>query len=500
MQSTLCHVAMSAMLALFLMSTTNAFQVAPNGNADKPQLSTNAAGLVEEHVMNAGIKSLASKTFQCTRATAKTGDGYAAALEDLLEEWTIPTDAAIGCLFVSPAFASNLEQIVEIAQEYLGDQTQLLTVVGGGVIGDGQEIEHACGMSFMGGVLPQDSSVELFSVTDGDNSMDGSVMASRLPHALGSSSREQRDPSHFVFADPHCNEVHSLLKNIDGIVAGGISVADPGQSSLAIGKKVLPRGSLVGATFTGNVGLDVVVTQGCRPVGPTYRVTSVDGPAVHELDCERALDQLQETMDNVMHESSDNSPKIQSDDFLGGIHKDEHGINESSEESLPDDFTLRQMTGFRPRSGSILLCGPQIQEGDFFRFHVQSKEIALNDWKAVLKRAETERLFLGKQAGKALGAFQISCMGRGEGLFGISDVDLRHVERLLPPNTPIAGLMANAEIGPVGIRMGRSESSKSVLHGFASVVAMLCDFSDMPAEDGNSLSSLGDITTEGAWE
>jgi small ligand-binding sensory domain FIST len=147
-----------------------------------------------------------------------------------------------------------------------------------------------------------------------------------------------------------------------------------------------------------------------------------------------------------------------------------------------------------------LVCGPQIQEGDFFRFHVQSKEIALKDWQAVLKRAETERLFLGKQAGKALGAFQISCMGRGQSLFGIPNVDLRHVEQLLPPNTPIAGLMANAEIGPVGIRMGTSESSKSVLHGFASVVAMLCDFSDSPAEDPTSTSSLGGITNEGAWE
>lgn len=123
----------------------------------------------------------------------------------------------------------------------------------------------------------------------------------------------------------------------------------------------------------------------------------------------------------------------------------------------------------------------------------------MQDWKKTLERAGTERLFLGEKAGKALGALQISCMGRGQSLFGAPNVDLRHVERLLPPNTPIAGLMANAEIGPVGIRMGTSETCRSVLHGFASVVAMLCDYSDM-LEEESTTSCLGNSTDVGAWD
>ena len=505
MQFSFCPAtALSAVLMALTMTTSSAFQVAPNGNADQQSFSTtNADGFLKEQVVNAGIQSLASRSFQCTQATAESAENFETALDELFEDWRIPTsqNPGIGCLFVSPGFSSNLEALVESAQERLGEQTQLLTVVGGGVVGDGHETEDAYAMSFLGGILPEDSSVELFSVTDNDKSMDGTMAASKLRRESGMPSQyEHRDPSHLIFADPHCHEIHPLLQHIEGIVAGGISVADLGQPSLAIGNKVLPPGSLAGATFSGNVGLEVVVTQGCRPVGPTYRVTSVDGPAVHELDCERALERLQETMDEVKKENGEDSPPVQSDDFLGGIHRDEQGIQESCGETPPHDFILRQMTGFRPRSGTILVCGPQIQEGDFFRFHVQSKEIALKDWQAVLKRAETERLFLGKQAGKALGAFQISCMGLVQSLFGIPNVDLRHVEQLLPPNTPIAGLMANAEIGPVGIRMGTSEGSKSVLHGFASVVAMLCDFSDSPAEDPTSTSSLGGITNEGAWE
>lgn len=495
-------------------TTSHAFQVTPNGNADQtppisPSMSTNAKGLFleEQYLSNAGIKSLASKSFQCTQAMSKSGFEYQTALDDLLDGWNPPTSPAFGCLFVGPSLAPHLESLVKSAQEKLGEKTKLLTVVGGGVIGDGQETEHSCGLSFLGGVLPYDSSVELFSLTDKDHENNRATMESKYQGSTNgasisssSSSQEHRKPSHLVFADPHCHEIHSALEQIEGIVAGGISVAAPSHSSLAIGTRVLPPGSLIGATFTGNVGLQVVVTQGCRPVGSTFRVTSVDGPAVHELDCERALDKLKEIMDQVM--SDGENPEIrnvQSDDFLGGIHKDEHGIVENLKERPPDDFILRQMTGFRPRSGSILVCGPQIQEGDYFRFHVQSKEIAMQDWKKTLERAGTERLFLGEKAGKALGALQISCMGRGQSLFGAPNVDLRHVERLLPPNTPIAGLMANAEIGPVGIRMGTSETCRSVLHGFASVVAMLCDYSDM-LEEESTTSCLGNSTDVGAWD
>ena len=70
----------------------------------------------------------------------------------------------------------------------------------------------------------------------------------------------------------------------------------------------------------------------------------------------------------------------------------------------------------------------------------------------------------------------------------------------LPPDTPIAGLLANAEIGPVGIRMGTSETCKSVLHGFASVVAMLCDYSETKEQQISMASCLDASSTDGSWE
>jgi len=382
-------------------------------------------------------------------------------------------------------------------------------VVGGGVVGNGEEHEEGCGLSFLGGLLPEASSVEFFCQSDEQKVEIPSFIRSVSYSKLDShdETKNKRKPSHLIFADPHCREIRNLLRKMDGIVAGGISIANPSQSSLAIGTKVMPPGSLIGATFTGNIGLEVVVTQGCRPVGDIFRVTNVKGPCVNELNSERAIDKLQEIMKEVM-EGEMNIPNIKSDDFLGGIHPDEDTVDNSEgtkdrPNQSPHGFTLRQMTGFRPRSGSILICGPQIQAGDYFRFHVQSKAIALDDWQATLQQARTERIFLGEMAGNALGALQISCMGRGKSLFGVSNVDLRHIEQLLPPNTPISGLLANAEIGPVGIRLGTSEVCQSVLHGFASVVAMLCDYTDSSSAvlTGRTMTScLGNSTEAGSWE
>jgi small ligand-binding sensory domain FIST len=472
------------LLLLVIVHRSSSYQVEPpRNNARGPSVGAGISTSTQS----------SSTPFQCTQVTSLSslsGEEYYAALSELFREWTIPKTPAIACLFVSPAFAPHLEDIVKLAQYKLGDQTQLMTVVGGGVVGGGQEVEDSASMSFLGGLLPNNSSVELFRVSD-DSEV--SIPKPSSSDTGTTYSTSQRRPSHLVFADPHFSEIHAVLEQFDGIVAGGISVADPNQASLAIGTDVLPPNSLMGATFSGNVGLQVVVSQGCRPVGPTYRVTSVDGPAIHELDSLRALDQLEDTMQQAGEQHQD---MVRNMGVLGGIH---HRENEIIPED-PEDFILREVTGFRPRSGSILVCGPQIQPGDFFRFHVRSADSALEDWQFVLQRAQTERLFLGDQAGTPLGALQISCLARGQGLFGRPDVDLNHVQSLLPPDTPIAGLLANAEIGPVGIRMGTSEACKSYLHGFASVVAMLCDYTESSdLQEESSITCLGNSTLDSAW-
>ncbi|KAL3920466.1 MAG: hypothetical protein SGILL_003252 [Bacillariaceae sp.] len=441
-------------------------------------------------------------------------------------------------LFLSPAWAEDLEDISNSAQAILGDRTKLVAAVGGGVVGGGQEIEdpNIRSMSFFGGILPSDSSIVIESFVNGDDAASGKGtpnLSSSPENNCGGTNQDVN--SYLIFADPYSNKVETVLEDCSksvtatasppsstssSIVAGAVTVAaHKQQPTLAIGNQILPPGAMIRVGFSGNLGIQVVVSQGCRPVGPTYRVTSVSGSAISELDSTRAIDQLQMTIEDDCSAQDKEyvRTKGMTKGVLAGFYKQKDNIEKMDtqnanpvvpdgppEEIVPGDFVIRQMSGFQPKSGGILLCGrPTVERGDFFRFHVRSPSSALEDWTKILERAKTERLFLGRQAGEPIGALQFSCAARGEALFEKPNVDLHHVHDLLRASVdsaakpgkngedqtndclpPVAGFFANAEISSLGnsIRMGASPDNismqkKSFMHGYATVVAMLCDYS-----------------------
>jgi small ligand-binding sensory domain FIST len=480
-------------------------------------------------------------------------DNYTLALHDLLTEWNIECGKdALAFLFVSPPWVDDLENITNAAQTMLGETTRLITVVGSGVIGHKHELEDSSKpmMSFFGGILPPYSSVHIDEFTNPDvpcatqaatSTAAPAPNTANLPFFATEAPRDQNvhgkddltkiehaitSHSHIIFADPFFRNVQSVLDQCDysqSTVAGAVTAAsNKHQSTIAVGRNVLKSGSLIRASLFGNLGLQVVVSTGCRPIGPTYRVTSVNGPAVEELDFVRAVDQLEAAIESGCNK--EDQALIRSKGIrgvLGGILRsdgtdttqrsleedtqstedysvDEQARDEAtmhrdqiSDSSQPEDFFLRQVTGIQPKSGSILVCGrPQVQPGDFFRFHIRSALSARKDWEKVVSRAKAERLFLGPTgAGKALGALQFSCAARGAGLFSQQDVDLRYVEDLLgtgarSPEKKVAGFFASAEIGPsrsslrtaVATDIDTQIPHKTFLHGFATVVALICDY------------------------
>ena len=196
---------------------------------------------------------------------------------------------------------------------------------------------------------------------------------------------------------------------------------------------------------------------------------------------------------------------------------------------MEDDFLIRQIMGFRPVSGSLVVAAGGLKEGMTFRFHVRAAESAREDMDLMIQRSKTERLFAGSSsllkngpgapsasAGKPLAAFQFSCVARGSSFFGVPNVDLKKVEELFEEEgesgSPIAGFFANGEIGPVGIRTSEmaakdaehsnKPTSSTFLHGFTTVVAMLCDYSEASTSAGTeelSASSIIVDNMEDAW-
>jgi small ligand-binding sensory domain FIST len=442
------------------------------------------------------------------------------ALDELLVKWEIPTgeQQSLAFLFVGPKHADSFGLIAKKAAQKLGPQTKLLALVGGGIVGGNEEVDDSSrsSMSLLGGILPEGSHADLFCVYANEEDV-----ASAIPTRISSSNRP---PSYFVFPDPYSTKMNQVLKALDSlgaVVAGGVSVPlNMIQPSVAIQDKVLPTGSIVGVCLGGNIGLQTIVAQGCRPVGPTFTVTNIQGNAIHELDSESAIAQLEQAVSDAPKEDQE---LVRNFGVLGGVHRDDAKHDENDVQ----DYLIRQVLGFRPQSGSILVGG-HVKEGDSFRFHVRSANSAREDMQLMIQRAKTERLFLGTRSlGEPLCALQISSIARGQELFGSPNVDLQSVQRLFeatlsfdeddaqadsehaddaadkPELPPVAGFFANGEIGPVGIRMGgKNDFTKTNTHllGFTTVVAMLCDYSVSIQEDKRHTLLDADIsTTEDVW-
>ena len=505
---------------------------------------------------------------------ASENPNFKLALDELVETVTTNSNdaAALVFLFVGQYHAEQFEEIVEYAQTKL-DETLLLhadnddthhskgvevvAMLGGGVIGGGNELDNSetPGMTILSGSLPPNSHATVFQYEEGVNDeLPEGILAEveKRTSSLGVSQNNERPPSYMVFSDPFA-PLEALLNRLDEpshhnpalappVVAGGVTVPLRQQRvpSLSRNGQILPAGSLVGVAFTGNVGLLTVVAQGCRPVGPTFVITQASNNILTGLSGKSAIEQLEEVARDAEAQDQElirngelvcgigstnsamvDAADVQHSDDCDADPMDKNAMMMYEEEEGASDFLIRQIMGFQPKSGSIVVAAGGLKEGSTFRFHVRAAKSAQEDMKLMIQRAKTERLFVGSSTlfktgpgalsaskGKPLAAFQLSCVARGSGFYGSPNVDLSKVESLFENNDrndakpPIAGFFANGEIGPVGIRMAEMAAkdaeqsdrttSNTFLHGFTTVVAMLCDYSDT-----QSSQSTEEISTDG---
>ena len=460
----------------------------------------------------------AAKTAAFT-SKASENPNAKAAVDEVLEQHPTgsSTTADLIFLFVGQYHADSFSEIVEYAQQQIQsfDETkniEVVAVLGGGVIGGGNELDrtNTPAMSSLIGKLPPNAHANVFSFHKQDveetgisNKLLASPSSTSTSNTTSNKSGQQRPPSYMVFADPLA-PLEELLTHLHlpssttppPVIAGGVTVPPPRHSdapSLARNGQMLPAGSLIGVSFTGNVGLMAVVAQGCRPVGPTFVITKATHTVLTELSGESAIRRLEQVANDADERDAElirngevvcgigSSEKAgiticesKADDHTNNHDMDNNANDDDDEDDtmcvVEDDFLIRQIKGFQPRSQSIVLAAHGLEEGKTFQFHVRAAQSAREDLDLMVKRAKTERLFAGRQ-GKALCAFQFSCVARGSSFYGgASNVDCSKVKELFGDcarssnsddndashhdisSPPIAGFFANGEIGPVGIR------------------------------------------------
>lgn len=355
----------------------------------------------------------------------------------------------LAIVFISSHHAPSYYSAPELIFESLSPGA-LIGCSAAGVIGAGHEVEGrpavaVCAAS-MPGVNVHTFAVENFDLPDMD------APPETWEELIGAPASEC--PAIILLPDPFSIPAGDLLSGLDyaypravkvgGLVSGG---EGPGSNALFNGKQVR-RSGLVGAAFTGNLAVDSVVAQGCKPIGQPMVITESDRNMIISLDGERPLDVLR----SLFQQAEEGERKLIERSLRIGVVMDP--LNDSF---VAGDFLIRNVIG-ADEQGGTLAVGEMVQEGQVVQFHVQDADAADEDLRVMLERY-AERMD-GHEPASAL---LFTCLGRGENLFGTPDHETGRFRSIVAP-IPIAGFFGNGEIGPVG--------GATFLHGYTSSFAL----------------------------
>jgi small ligand-binding sensory domain FIST len=318
---------------------------------------------------------------------------------------------------------------------------------GAGIVGEARELERTAALSITGAVLPavelSTFHVEAEDLVGADDPESWHARLGMAPDATGAL---------VVLADPFTCDAGPLVAGLDrafptlvkvgGLASGG---TQPGQAALFAGASTHTSGA-IGLALSGNLVVDAMVAQGCRPIGTPMFVTRSERNVIFDLDGRPVARVLQEVYDQAAPRDRE---LMRSSLFLGLVSRPDQQVYRQG------DFLVRNILGLDARSGALAVAAEAPKNG-VVQFHLRDADTSSEDLDVVLQR-------YAEQGHRPAGALMFSCLGRGQGLYGRPnhDVDalVRHVG-----DVAVGGFFCNGEIGPVG---GRTH-----LHGYTTSFAL----------------------------
>ncbi|OIP73524.1 MAG: hypothetical protein AUK48_09825 [Oscillatoriales cyanobacterium CG2_30_44_21] len=364
----------------------------------------------------------------------------------------------LGFLFVSTAFASDYPRLLPLLAEKLPIK-KLIGCSGGGIVGNGQEFEDKPAISLLIGHLP-DAEVKIFHLDDSD-----------LPDLDSSPDRWQSltgvdpatEPNFVLVGDPFSFPINDLIQGLDfaypnAVKVGGLA-SSGGMGANALfcfyeeGKYKLYRTGLLGVALWGDITIDPVVAQGCRPIGKILQVSECERNLILGLEGKPPLSLLQDTVGGL---SQSDRELAQHSLFIGVV------MNEFKANPSQGDFLIRNIIGVDPRSGAIAV-GDRMRPGQRIQLHLRDGKASAEDLEEAMINY-LNHLNLESPNIAPTAALMFSCMGRGERLYNKPNFDSEILQKHLGL-IPLGGFFCSGEIGPVG--------GTTFLHGYTSVFGIL---------------------------
>ncbi len=339
--------------------------------------------------------------------------------------------------FVSPEYADYYSRLADCVGQYFPDAL-LVGCTAGGVIAGAQEIEQSPALSLTAASLPG-VTIKPFHLES---------MPHRWTEAIGVANADQ--PSFMVLPDPFTGNAEPLLRWLDNaypdsVVVGGLASGanHPGGNVLFHNAEQHRSGTL-GLAFTGDLRIDTLVAQGCRPIGSPMFITRADGNLLFELDGEPAMIALEALYASL---GSRDQKLFETSLFIGMV------MNESRQVYSRGDFLIRNLVGIAPERNAVVV-GAKLHEQRVVQFHLRDAATSAEDLQELLETS---------QAREPRGGLMFSCLGRGQHLYGRPNHDSELFAKH-HPGVALGGFFCNGEIGQV--------QGQTHLHGYTSSIAL----------------------------
>ena len=352
-------------------------------------------------------------------------------------------------VFVSPHHQAAFDDLGSELMSRLG-VTRLIGCMGGGIVGNANEAENRPALSVTAASLPG-VSITQFHVTQND--LPDPTRVHELELELG------ENPQIILLPDPYSIQSELLVKLFDmawpaspkvgGLASGAMF---PGGSALFLDNRIYREGA-VGLGLSGNVVMDTIVAQGCRPIGGPMFITRCQENILQELNSRSPRQVLQEIYDDL----PESDRQLFRHSLFLGIE-----MTFKEEAYQQGDFLIRNLLGMQQDTG-YLEIGAYLQETAIAQFHLRDAVTSREDLDQHLMRHRNRVETVPS------GALMFSCLGRGEGLYGTPNHDA-HLFRSRLGATTLGGFFCNGEIGPV--------AGQTHLHGYTSSFGLF-----RPAED-----------------
>lgn len=384
-------------------------------------------------------------------SSISTQPRFADAFAETLEAVTRQLDGRAPDLviaFVTREFGVDHERLARLLRDEWPDAV-LFGCSASGVIGAGHEIEEAPAISLTAAVLPG-VAVRCVHLESADLPP---VYAERVAWESALGIKAATEPHFIVIGDPFSFDAESFLRGLDRAFPGATKIGglasgarEAGGNFLLLGEKTYHSGAIV-LGLCGNLRIETVVAQGCRPIGDPLFVTSCHGNLLRELDGRTPRDVLAELFDRL---NARDRVLVEQSLFIGPAMPGERPKIGAG------DFLIRNVIGMDAQSGAIWV-GAELESNSIVQFHLRDAQSSAEDLERALAKAS-------ERAPQPSGALLFSCVGRGARLYGSSDHDSNALRRHLG-ELPIGGFFCSGEIGPV--------QGTSQVHGYTSAVAII---------------------------